>query len=190
MLEYNEIVKRISRLRRVTGKVMDEVQALALATMEHAQSCGDTTLASKLFDAMGAGLSRAALAAYISAYFPVEVKPARRETKDTFTVNGKAYAVYVRKDWNAPETVWNFDAARGVMWYEAKAEASVTAFDPMKLLASFVKRAVKASEAGTLKAAWTDADTKLVKSVGKLIGQDVDFTPTFGPEPATEGQSA
>lgn len=183
MLDYNEINRRITRLARVTGKVIEEVQTLALATMEHAQQSGDTTLATRLFAAMGAGLSRSALSAYISAYFPVEIKLAKKTTADTFAVNGKQYAVYVKKGWNNPATVWDFDTARNVKWYEAKAEASVTAFDPVKLLASFVKRAITAADDGKLKADWSDKDTQLVKSVGKLIGQDVDFAPTFETAP-------
>lgn len=81
----------------------DMVQDAALACLEHASQCGDTSELKRLVNGIGYG--KLVLTAWIKAHSPINTGKKDSNGDTTFTCQG----------WKEP-TAWNLEGARGIRW--------------------------------------------------------------------------
>jgi hypothetical protein len=136
------IRKNIKAIGTARTKLVDSIQATALATIQHAHVHGDVTLASDLCLAVGNGMKHEALRLYLSEFGPM-VPNDDKETKGAAPMK---HAKSKRVEGEALEAAMERAAAKP--WYDFKTEKPAEDFSFAADLHKLLGRLEKATEQG------------------------------------------
>lgn len=126
---------------KVSGQKLDaKIQSVALEVLEHVELHSETSLACKLYNALPNGARKNALVAWFLEFGKIKVNTGKDKE-----------AIPLKFD---KEGTTDLEGAKAKAWYDFKKEkAPSEEFDFDKALASLIKKAKKAMEAGHLNAA-------------------------------------
>lgn len=151
MRTAKEITASINSIKLAGQKLDDKIQSVALEVLEHIEEHKEASLACKLYQAMPKGARKNALVAWFLEFGAIKVNTGK--TKDDIPL------VF------AKDTATDITGATANPWFNFKKEkAPSEEFDFDKALASLIKKAKKAMEAGHLNA----ANEEHLKTVLKL----------------------
>lgn len=144
-MELSKINANIRAIRTASAKVDNLVQLTLLGAMIHADNTGDISAINRLIDAMGRSMRRDSATSYLCYFFPVEVSQLDTDSNraDFFTINGKRYAVSLKKN-RKPEDFKHKEAAKK-HWSDFKPENKPLEVDIPKALETLLKRATDAA---------------------------------------------
>lgn len=136
------IRKSIKAIGSARAKLVDTIQATAMATIQHAHVHGDVTLASDLCLAVGNGMKHEALRLYLSEFGPM----LPNDDKETKGVAPMKYAKSKRVEGADLEAMMVRAAAKP--WFDFKTEKPAEEFSFAADLHKLLGRLTKAVEGG------------------------------------------
>ena len=151
MRDKKAIETSINQIKVSGQKLDDKIQAVALEVLEHVEQNSEASLACKLYNALPKGARKNALVAWFLEFGKIKVNTGKDKE-----------AIPLKFD---KEGTTDLEGAKAKAWYDFKKEkAPSEEFDFDKALASLIKKAKKAMEAGHLNA----ANEEHLKTVLKL----------------------
>lgn len=120
------IGKEIDGIKNAAAKLDTRIHVAALSVASHAHEHGDVTLAQKLVEALGKGMRRNALLAWLVKFGPFAPSE-----------DGKSVV-------HAKGTEFDLESAKAQPWYDFKQEPAFRPFDLDAMLEKLVENATKA----------------------------------------------
>lgn len=162
----NGIRAEINSIGKASKSLDARVQACAVASLEHMIAHKDHTLLVELYKALGKGMRRASMAAWILQFTQLTANA------DPLTKTEKPFML-------DKEKTCDLEGAKGMMWYEAgkPEQAPDEILDVNKAVMSLLKKVKDAQAAGRPVKGLDDETLAALSQIGKNASKPVEEAP-------------